>query len=68
MNCDNAIYADYQLRQIAAHILRLTEFDEAVFEQKIENITVLADGSLAFHFTDGRDRDMAKNVITIPAT
>ena len=54
VTCHSVNFADYQLRQISAHILGLAEFDEAVFEAEIERITVLADGSLTFHFYEGR--------------
>ena len=54
VDCHSVNFADYQLRQISAHILGLAEFDEAVFEAEIEGITVLEDGSLTFHFYGGR--------------
>lgn len=53
-SCDSPNYTDYQLRQISAHILGLEEFDEQVFAEQIEGITVLDDGSLEYHFYEGR--------------
>lgn len=53
-SCDSPNYTDYQLRQISAHILGLDEFDEQVFVEQIEDITVLGDGSLKYHFYEGR--------------
>lgn len=54
VTCHSVNFADYQLRQISAHILGLAEFDEAFFDAEIERITVLEDGSLTFHFYEGR--------------
>lgn len=53
-SCDSPNYTDYQLRQISAHILGLEEFDEQIFAEQIEGITVLDDGSLEYHFYEGR--------------
>lgn len=53
-SCDSPNYTDYQLRQISAHILGLEEFDEQVFAEQIEGITVAKDGSLEYHFCEGR--------------
>jgi hypothetical protein len=52
--CDSQNYTDFQLRQISAHILGLNEFDEKAFAEQIEGITVLEDGSLEYHFYEGR--------------
>ena len=54
MTCDNINYTDFQLRQITAHILGLEDFDEQVFSEQIEGITVLEDGNLEYHFYRGR--------------
>lgn len=54
MTCDNINYTDFQLRQITAHILGLEDFDEQVFSEQIEGITVLEDGNLEYHFYKGR--------------
>ena len=53
-SCDSPNYTDYQLRQISAHILGLEEFDERVFSEQIEGITVTLDGSLEYRFNEGR--------------
>jgi hypothetical protein len=53
-SCDSPNYTDFQLRQISAHILGLDAFDERTFTEQIEEITVLADGSLTYHFFGGR--------------
>ena len=53
-------YADFKLRRISASILGLEEFDEAEFERQIEEITVLEDGSLEYHFREGRKKKKKK--------
>nr|DAY88182.1 MAG TPA: hypothetical protein [Caudoviricetes sp.] len=53
-SCDSPNFTDHQLRQISAHILGLEEFDEQGFAEQIEDITVLDDGSLEYHFYEGR--------------
>jgi DNA invertase Pin-like site-specific DNA recombinase len=52
--CNNINYTDFQLRQISACILGLDEFDEQTFTDQIETIVVLEDGSLEYHFYEGR--------------
>ena len=47
-------YADFQLRRISASILGLKDFKESAFEKNIEKIVVLEDGSLEYHFYEGR--------------
>ena len=54
MTCNNINYTDFQLRQITAHILGLEDFDEQVFSEQIECISVLEDGDLEYHFYEGR--------------
>lgn len=54
VECHNKNYPDYHLRQISAHMMGMDEFDEAEFEKQIEGITVLEDGSLEYHFREGR--------------
>ena len=54
VECRNVNYADFKLRRISASILGLEEFDEAEFERQIEEIVVLEDGSLEYHFREGR--------------
>nr|WP_304710876.1 hypothetical protein [uncultured Acetatifactor sp.] len=47
-------YADFKLRRISASILGLEEFDEGEFERQIKDIVALEDGSLEYHFREGR--------------
>ena len=51
--CKNHNFSEINLKKISAEILGLDEFDEEVFSQQIEKITVLADGSIAFEFYEG---------------
>ena len=55
VECHNSNYTDYKLRQISAYMMGLEEFDEAEFEKQIEEITAFPDGSLEFHFKEGRE-------------
>lgn len=52
--CNNINYTDYQLRQISAYILGISAFDEQIFTEQINIVSVLEDGSLEFIFKDGR--------------
>lgn len=54
VECHNPNYTDYKLRQVSAYMMGLEEFDEAEFEKQIEEITAFPDGSLEFHFKEGR--------------
>lgn len=54
VDCHSINYADFQLRRISANILGLRDFKDAVFEKNIEKIVVLGDGSLEYHFYEGR--------------
>jgi len=54
ISCSNRNYADYQLRNISAWALGLSEFDETEFDKHIEKITVQLDGNLLYCFYDGR--------------
>jgi len=54
VECHSINYADFQLRRISASILRLKDFKESEFEKNIEKIVVLEDGSLEYHFYEGR--------------
>ena len=54
--CDSTInYTDYALRCVSAFMLDIEEFDEQVFTDRIERITVEEDGSLIYRFTDGKE-------------
>lgn len=54
--CKNHNFSEINLKKIGVEILELEEFDEDIFTQQIEKITVLADGSLAFKFYEGRTK------------
>lgn len=54
VECSNVNYADFKLRRISASILGLDEFDEEKFEKQIKEICVQPDGSLEYHFYEGR--------------
>lgn len=54
VDCHSINYADFQLRRISASILGLRSFKESEFEKNIEKIVVLEDGSLEYHFYEGR--------------
>ncbi len=54
VGCRSVNYADFQLRRISASILGIKNFKESVFEESIEKIVVLEDGSLEYHFCEGR--------------
>ena len=54
VECHNVNYADFKLRRISASILGLEEFDEEEFERQIKEIVALEDGSLEYHFREGR--------------
>lgn len=60
VTCNSTNYADFQLRRISAYIMETEEFDEAEFDKQIENIHVLADGSLEYKFYDGRAKRWEK--------
>ena len=54
-NCDAINFNDYTLRCISAYMLGLDEFDEQAFTDRVEKITVEADGSLTYCFKDGKE-------------
>ena len=54
MDCHSINYTDFQLRRISASILGIKDFKESVFEREIEKVVVLQDGSLEYHFYEGR--------------
>lgn len=54
VDCHAVNYADFQLRRISANVLGLRDFNEPAFEQNIEKIMALEDGSLEYHFYEGR--------------
>lgn len=52
--CNAKEIADCNIRKITAYIMGTDEFDEELFTKQIKEIAVLADGSLEYHFNDGR--------------
>lgn len=56
VDCHNINYADFQLRKMSASVLGLRSFKDSEFEKRIEKIVVLADGSLEYHFYEGRTK------------
>ncbi len=54
VECRSINYADFQLRRISASILGIKNFKESLFEEIIEKIVVLEDGSLEYRFYEGR--------------
>lgn len=51
--CLSKTIPEIKLKAVCAGILGLREFDETVFSEKVEQITVIGDDTLEFHFTDG---------------
>ena len=45
---------DSHLRRISAHMMGAEEMNEAAFTDQVEKVIVQPDGSLEYHFTDGR--------------
>lgn len=60
VECHNINYPDYTLRQISAYIMGLEGFDEAEFEKQIKEIRVQENGSLEYHFKEGRTEKWQK--------
>ena len=54
-NCDAGNINDCVLRNVSAFMLGLEEFDEQIFTDGIERITVEEDGSLTYRFKDGKE-------------
>lgn len=54
VKCTAMNISDSNLRRISAYVLNLDEFDKKVFMQQIEYIQAFTDGSLEYHFTNGR--------------
>ena len=48
-------FYDEEMEECACgYMIGLEEFSEAEFEKRVEGITVLEDGSMEFHFKEGR--------------
>lgn len=56
MSCTSVNFREEELERIAARTLGMQGFDEAEFEERVENITAFPDGSLEFHFKGGRSK------------
>jgi hypothetical protein len=54
VECHGTNYADFKLRRISASIPGPEEFDGSEFERQIKEIAALEDGSLEYHFREGR--------------
>lgn len=54
VECHNPNCTDYKLRQVSAYMMGMEEFSEADFGERVENITAFPDGSMEFHFKEGR--------------
>ena len=54
VECHDANCTDYKLRQVSAYMMGLEEFDGVEFEKQIEEIMISSDGSMEFHFKEGR--------------
>lgn len=54
IKCTARDISDSNLRRISAYVLGLEEFDSDIFTEQIEYIHAFTDGSLEYHFIDGR--------------
>ena len=52
-HCDAKSIPEKKLKAVCAEVLGLNEFDEDVFMERVEHITVIGDDTLEFHFMDG---------------
>lgn len=53
VSCPAKTVPECKLKAVCAEVLGLAEFDEAVFTERIRQITVIGDDILEFAFTDG---------------
>ncbi len=60
VHCHSKNYTDFQLRQISAFVMEISEFSETEFERQIQKIIVLENDSLQFYFIDGRIKKWQK--------
>ncbi|MCD8336686.1 MAG: recombinase family protein [Lachnospiraceae bacterium] len=56
VKCKTKNIADNEIRQVAAYVMELDEFDASEFDHQIKWITVEENGSMEFTFYDGRRR------------
>ena len=52
--CGGRDFQDSDIRKVSAYMMGMEEFDGEAFSEAIDHITALEDGSLEFHFYDGR--------------
>jgi len=53
--CKARNIADNEIRQVAAYVMEMDEFNVPEFERQIDHITMEEDGSMDFTFYDGRE-------------
>lgn len=56
--CPSKTIPEETLKRICAEALGLSEFDENIFSERVEQITVIGDDVLRFHFADGKKQDV----------
>ena len=54
-DCGHSGLEENLLKSISADVLGIDEFDEAIFTDKVDRITVISNEELAFHFKDGSE-------------
>lgn len=53
--CGGRDFQDSDIRKVSAYMMGMEEFDAEAFREAVDYITALPDGSLEFHFYDGRE-------------
>ena len=52
--CRGQDFVDSNIRKVSAYMMGMEEFDGKEFERQIKEIVALEDGSLEYHFREGR--------------
>lgn len=52
--CGGRDFQDSDIRKVSAYMMGMEEFEAEAFKGTVDHITALEDGSLEFHFYDGR--------------
>ena len=52
--CIGRDFQDSDIRKVSAYMMGMEEFDGTAFNETVDHITALEDGSLEFYFNDGR--------------
>ena len=52
--CGGRDFQDSDIRKVSAYMMGMEEFDAEAFNETVDYITAFPDGSLEFHFYDGR--------------